>query len=219
MKYRDSPAYVQRIIDQVLRSFREFCRAYVNDIIIFSTSLKNHLRQLRQIFQALDDVNIHLTSTKVFLELPSVQLLNQHVDTLNLTTSEDKLTVIRNLEFSRTLAALERYLRITDYLKQYVPYYLTIVTPLQQRKTLLNRNCKSTTESARKFEADRAYLQTSTSKELNTYYQLQQVFASPIILYYHDRIRQLYVDLDVSKEFGFEAHVYYIKADLQQGSD
>ena len=33
------------------------------------------------------------------------------------------------------------------------------------------------------------------------------------MLHYHDFNRQLYVNLDVSKEFGFEAHVYYVKND------
>ena len=33
------------------------------------------------------------------------------------------------------------------------------------------------------------------------------------MLYYHDFNKQLYVNLDVSKKFDFEAHVYYIKND------
>ena len=156
-------------------------------------------------------MNIHLTPAKAFLEYPSVQLLGQHVDALSLATSEDKLTVIRNLEFSRTLTALERYLGITDYLKQYMPYYSAIVKSLQERKTLLNRNYRSTTRSARKFEVSRAYLQTSTSKELNIYHQLQGIFDSVTMLYHHDFNRQLYVNLDANKEFDFEAHVYHVK--------
>lgn len=221
MGYRNSPAYVQRMIDRILRPFRHFCRAYVDDIVIFSTSLEEHLRHLRQVFQALDAMNIHLAPAKAFLAYPSVQLLGQHVDALGLATAEDKLAAIRNLEFPRTLAALERYLGMTGYLKQYVPYYSAIVKPLQERKTLLNRTCnknlvdtsKSTTGSARKSEAGRSYIRTPTSKELNAYHQLQGIFASPTMLHHHDPTRQLYVDLDASKEFGFGAHIYHSKDD------
>ncbi len=36
MGYKNSPAYVQRQIDRLLRAFRQFARAYVDDIVIFS---------------------------------------------------------------------------------------------------------------------------------------------------------------------------------------
>lgn len=207
------------MIDRILRPFRHFCRAYVDDIVIFFTSLQEHVKHLGLVFQALSDMNIHLAPVKAFLGYPSVQLLGQHVDALGLAISEEKLAVIRNLEFPSTLAALERYLGMTGYLKQYVPYYSVIVKPLQERKTLFNRNYRSTTGSARKFEAGRALLQVPTSKELNAYHQLQEVFASSIMLHYHNPTRQLYVDLDANKEFGFGAHIYHIKADLPKTSD
>ena len=158
MGYRNSPAYVQRMIDRILRPFRHFCRAYVDDIVIFSTSLEEHVKHLTMVFEALSEMNIHLAPTKAFLGYPSVQLLGQHVDALGLATAEDKLAAIRNLEFPKTLAALERYLGMTGYLKQYVPYYSAIVKPLQERKTLLNRNCGNHSENTRKLEANRLYL-------------------------------------------------------------
>ena len=213
MGFRNSPAYVQRIINRILRPFRAFCRAYVDDIVIFSTSLEEHLYYLKLVFQALTDMNIHLAPRKAYLGYPSVHLLGQRVDTLGLATAKDKLAAIRNIEFPRTLAALKRYLRMTGYLKQYVPYYSAIIKPLQERKTMLNRSCKHIAGNARKNEAGRAHIQQPTPKELNAYHQLQGVFASPTMLHHHDPARQLYIDLDASKEFGFGAHVYHTKQD------
>ena len=213
INYRNSPAYIQRIIDRILRPFRRFCRAYVDDIVIFSTSLEEHVQHLTLVFQALSEMNIHLAPAKAFLGYPSVQLLGQHVDTLNLATSKDKIAAIRNLEFPRTLAALKRYLEITGYLKQYIAYYSAIIKPLQKRKTLLNRNCRSTTGSTRKSEAAKTRLLISTLKELNAYHQLQKTFAAPTILHHHNRSRQLYIDLDNSKKFDFGVHIYHTKND------
>ena len=34
------------------------------------------------------------------------------------------------------------------------------------------------------------------------------------MLHYYDSIKQLYIDLNISKEFGFEAYVYYAVEDL-----
>ena len=47
MGYKNSPAYVQRQIDRILRCFRSFTRAYVDDVVIFSRSLEEHLNHLR----------------------------------------------------------------------------------------------------------------------------------------------------------------------------
>ena len=75
-------------------------------------------------------MNIHLAPNKAFLGYLSVHLLGQRVDALGLATAEEKLAAIRNLEFSKTLAALDKYLGLIGYLKQYVLYYTAIAKPL-----------------------------------------------------------------------------------------
>lgn len=199
MGYRNSPAYVQRMIDRILRPFRHFCRAYVDDIVIFSKSLEEHLSQLNQVFQALTDMNIHLSPKKSFLGYPSVHLLGQKVDALGLATAEEKLAAIANLSFPGTLAQLEKHLGLTGYLRQYIARYAAIVKPLQLRKPYLNKALRGGTKRGR-----------PTPKEIKAFHQLQKLFASPTILHHFDELRQLFVDLDASKEFGFGAHVYHV---------
>ena len=43
MGYCNSPAYVQRQTDKLLREFKEFAKGYVDDIVIFSKTLQEHL--------------------------------------------------------------------------------------------------------------------------------------------------------------------------------
>ena len=42
MSYRNSFSYVQRQIDRVLRSYKQFVKIYINDIVIFSKLLQKH---------------------------------------------------------------------------------------------------------------------------------------------------------------------------------
>ena len=99
MGFRNPPAYAQRMIDRILRPFRKFCRAYVDDIVIFSSSLDEHIKHLNLVFGALEKMNIHLSPKKSFLGYPSVHLPGQKVDALGLPTAEDKLAAITNLTF------------------------------------------------------------------------------------------------------------------------
>ena len=121
------------MIDRRLRLCRSFARAYIDDIVIYTKSLqlKDHLRPLDGVFRTLNEANICLSPNKSFLGYPTVQLLGQRVDALGLATAEDKLAAITNLEFPQTLRQLETYLRMTGYLRQYIPHYAAIIKPLQ----------------------------------------------------------------------------------------
>lgn len=216
MGYKNSSAYVQRMIDRILRKQRLYDRAYVNDIVIFSNTFKEHLEHLRHVFNKLNQMGICLSPEKSYLAYPSVQLLGQRVNALGLATTDDKLKAITSLEFPRTLRQLETYLGLTGYLRQYIPHYAAIVKPLQLRKTLLNRGIRGTKSNARKRAPNRTNLTEPTPTELNAFHQLQTMFSRPSVLAHYDPKRQLYIDLDASKEFGFGAHIYHTKGTLAE---
>ena len=117
MSYRNSFVYVQKMINKILRPYRHFYYIYVDDIVIFFTSLKKHLSHLRLVFSTFKKINIHLSSQKSFLDYSFVQLLNQKIDILKLTTTKKKLIVITNFFFSRTLVQLKKYLNFIKYLR------------------------------------------------------------------------------------------------------
>ena len=89
MGFKGSPLYVQRQTDNILRPVRDFARAFIDDIIIFSHSLEEHVDHLRQVFQILKDKRIDLSPTKLFIGYPSIKLLGQRVDALGMSTPEN----------------------------------------------------------------------------------------------------------------------------------
>ena len=67
MGFKNSSIYVQRQIDKLLRDFRSFAKAYIDDIVIFSNTLKEHLNHLQQVFALFEKYNIAIKSFKIFL--------------------------------------------------------------------------------------------------------------------------------------------------------
>lgn len=51
MNYKNSLSYIQKQIDNLLKSFRQFARAYVDDIVVFSKTLEEHERYLHKVFE------------------------------------------------------------------------------------------------------------------------------------------------------------------------
>ena len=113
---------------------------YIDNIVIYikTKSIDNHLIHLNKVFSSLAEKEIYLFSKKFFLNYLTVQLLDQHINALELITAEDKLTAIVNIEFLCTLFTLKKYLDMISYLHQYIPYYTAIIRSLQKRKTQLN---------------------------------------------------------------------------------
>ena len=75
MKYKKSSSYVQRQTDKLLRSYKHFAKAYIDDIIIFSRTLAKHLKHLRIVFDLFKVKRVNLSSTKFFLAYSSITLL------------------------------------------------------------------------------------------------------------------------------------------------
>ena len=211
MSYRNSSAYVQRQIDGILREFRSFARAYVDDIVVFSQSLKEHLRHLNQIFRLFGKMNIALKPLKTFLGYPTIALLSQKVDSLGLATADEKLEAISKLEFPRTLKHLETYLGKTGWLRHYIPYYAQKADALQKRKTRLLKASSTAKGNGRKAFSRNTSVDASTATEIDSFEQLQSAFSQPNYLAHFNRKRQLYIDVDASKERGFGVMIYHFK--------
>ena len=216
MGYRNSPAYVQRQIDGILRPFQRFAKAYIDDVVVFSKSLKEHLEHLDKVFSTFNTLGISIKPSKAFLGFPDIKLLGQLVNSLGLSTSEEKLKAISELVFPQTLQALETYLGMTGYLRQYVSHYAALSEPLQQLKTLLLKEAPKK-GSARRSYASKSKVLDPTKLEEASFNALQEMLSQPSYLAHFDPIRALFADLDGSKEAGFGAMVYHVVGTVEPG--
>ena len=67
---KNAPATFQRLMNEILREFiNKICVVYLDDILVFSTSLEEHLISLKRIFQTLSEHNLKIQADKCsFLE-------------------------------------------------------------------------------------------------------------------------------------------------------
>jgi len=115
IRYRNLLIYVQRQIDAMLRLYN-FVKSYVNNVVVYSSILKEHLRYLNKIFKLFKRIKIVIKSSKIFLDYFIIALLDQKINNLEFIIAKNKLTTIRKLQFSRTLKHLEIYLDKRSYL-------------------------------------------------------------------------------------------------------
>src|SRR5438046_8085699 len=103
MSYQEFSSYAQCMMNMILCSHKFFAHCYIDDIIIFSKILENHLQHLNMIFSLFNRLEITLKRIKTHLDYSSIILLGQQVDDFDMTTLKKQIAVLQDLSFSETL--------------------------------------------------------------------------------------------------------------------
>ena len=87
IKFKNNPAYVQKQINGLLKPF-DFIKTYVDDVIIFNRTLKDHANHFHEIFGLFDKMNIALKPSKSYIGYPTMMLLGQKIDNFGLNIAK-----------------------------------------------------------------------------------------------------------------------------------
>ncbi|KAG5810041.1 hypothetical protein H9Q74_014111 [Fusarium xylarioides] len=216
MGFCNSPAYAQRYMDRLLRPYRSFCRAFIDDIVIFSKSAAEHARHMDTLFGLFVSKNLSISPTKSWIGYPSAQVLGFRVDALGLSTTAERVAAFAKLEFPRQLAALEQYIGATGYIRHLIPYYAKIMEPLQKRKvTLLAEGRKNDkivdgNKGKRKSYTKTTYYDPTPAEKI-AFQTIQEQIAAGKGLVHLDPKKRLFLQLDASIQRGFGAVLYHVK--------
>ena len=200
-------------MNQILCIFCIFTHGYVDNIVIFSKMLNEHVNHLHQIFQLFQELDISLEFKKSFLDYFIITLLDQWVDALNLITVSKKIQAIADLQFPLTLRALKIYLDLTGWLHFYISYYAQITAPLQICKTALAKTSLVFKENVWKQHSQQITVNRSTSEELKVFEILQNLFKVSIFLAHFNSEQQLYINVNAFKQYDFSAIIYHVQDD------
>ena len=123
----------QRMIQLVLTGLHlSICLAYVDDIILFSSTPEEHLERLEMLLQRLRDANLKLKSSKCQLMQREISFLGHRVSSAGIATEPAKVQLIKDWPAPRNLKELRGYLGLTGYYRRFVQDYSKIVLPLNK---------------------------------------------------------------------------------------
>lgn len=217
MGFKNSCAYVQRFMDRRLYIYRQFVKAFIDDIVIYSDTEDEHLEHLRRVLTLLREIGLSLSAKKSFLGYPSVELLGHRVDGLGMATTEQRIEAIQNIKMPTTLKNLEHYLGLTGWLRPFIPFYAQVSEPLQAKKTrlLAEGRKKGITSKTRKGYTTRTVIDAEPT-EREAYQKLQALLTRPRFLYHFNPDKTLFIKLDASKERGFGVMIFHLEKDTDK---
>ncbi len=126
----NAPQIFQRAMDDRIREqFGKFCHVYMDDIIIFSHSLK-HFIDLNSNINILHKVNMKISLEKSQFFKLETTFLGYVVEQNIIKTDLQKIDTISNYPVPKNIRERRRFLGLSGYYRKFVKNYATIAKPL-----------------------------------------------------------------------------------------
>lgn len=166
---KNAPATFQRLMDSVLRKHLGIrCFVYMDDIIIFSTSLQSHLQDIAKVLQTLQEANLKVQCDKSEFLRKEVEFLGHVVTTEGVRPNPRKVEAVKTWPLPRTPKELKSFLGTVSYYRRFIPRFAHIAKPLTSK---LRGNAKS-------FEITPDFEQA--------FIKLKEIMATDLLLAYPD---------------------------------
>lgn len=158
---KNAPATFQRLMNHILRDYiNKTCVVYLDDILIFSTSLTEHLKNLTDVLRVLKNNNLKLQISKCSFLRKNTEVLGHILTEEGLKPNMNKVIAIKNLPLPQTEKQLRSFLGASGYYRKFIQGYAKIAYPMARylkKGTKININDP---EYINAFEALKLHLTT-----------------------------------------------------------
>ncbi|XP_075526581.1 uncharacterized protein LOC142558317 [Dermacentor variabilis] len=126
---RNSGQTFQRFINGILHGL-DCCHAYLDDLLIASTSPDEHEAHLRSVFQRLAEHGILVNTDKCELGAEKLTFLGHVVSSSGIQPHPDKVKAVKKFPRPTTKRQLREFLGLVNYYRRFVPRCAAVLHPL-----------------------------------------------------------------------------------------
>ncbi|KAI4293353.1 hypothetical protein PAPHI01_2627 [Pancytospora philotis] len=127
----NAPATFQRTMDRILGAFLwKFVIVYLDDIIIFSKSEREHEEHLRHVREALRKAGLVLNEEKCEYRKETIEALGHQVSSRGIKPLQSRTDAIVNAKLPTNRQEMQSYLGLVNYCRKFIPNLSVICAPL-----------------------------------------------------------------------------------------
>ena len=119
---KQAPSIFQRKMDNIFKPYSDFCIVYIDDILVFSKTMNEHLKHLEQVCKLIVQKGIILGQKKIHLIKGEIDFLGIHVKDGEIRLQEHIVKKISQFPDNIPDAkSLQRFLGVVNFARDFIP--------------------------------------------------------------------------------------------------
>ncbi|UYV73872.1 hypothetical protein LAZ67_11001220, partial [Cordylochernes scorpioides] len=108
------------------------CQCFIDDVLIYSESLEQHLADLTEVFDRLRKYGLQVRPSKCQLFQEEVTFLGHRVDKDGIHPKENNIEKIKNMSPPKTVSGVRRFLGAVGFYRKFIAGFSEIAAPLYE---------------------------------------------------------------------------------------
>ncbi|BDA51628.1 probable transposon Ty3-G Gag-Pol polyprotein [Coccomyxa sp. Obi] len=126
----NAPATFQRLMNGVLPDMGDFVQVYLDDILVFSKTEKEHEEHLRRVLERLREHHLFAKLSKCEFYMREVDFLGHKVSAEGISVEEEKVTAIRDWPTPKNPTDVRAFLGLAGFYRRFIHHFTNIALPL-----------------------------------------------------------------------------------------
>lgn len=133
--FTNAPAVFQRLIQRVLMGLNpedgpDYVAVYIDDVLVFSRTLEDHLEHLRRVIERLQEVGLKLQPAECQFIREEMEYLGHLITPQGLKPNPTLVEAVQEFATPQDLRRLRQFLGLSSYYRKFVPGFSKIAQPL-----------------------------------------------------------------------------------------
>ena len=140
MGLKNAPAIHQRWVTKALGALiGKICHIYLDNIIIWSNSLKEHNKNVALVLQALADAQLYCNPKKTYLYCEEINFLGYNISQRGIEADTSKMEHVLNWPIPKSATHVRQFLGLVRYISMFLPKIAEYTVVLNK---LTHKNCE-----------------------------------------------------------------------------
>jgi len=129
----NAPASFQGVMNKIFEPLLRKCvLVFMDDILVYSPSLEEHIFHLQQVLQIIKDNKFFIKQSKCIFAHTQLEYLGHIISAQGVATEPSKISAVSSWPVPTNLKQLRGFLGLTGYYRRFIKHYRMLCKPLTQ---------------------------------------------------------------------------------------